>query len=805
MASPTGWVGHRRSTELQKNFLDLEDVSLQQIVAALSIQDRKNIALTCKALCMIVRSQWRTLVVNILEEDDPPPGIAHFRSLERVIWDDGSLHLGATLADNEWESSNPPMEHPDKRNVPELSARSFKRLRHLTDLVSTAIGAPRPKSVYELEEDDDPIAVKFRNDVARRLKPIHDFVVDATQHMHGIGYEDQSLAEHFANLDAANYDDDYDDGVFAPARGYNSTADENLENDGYQGQTSQQQQQQQRERMDDEDVANGRPSTSRASNDKKQLSQNSNKKKKKKENSSNFLPQRPLQLIITAPLVLSGIDFKSLLFHARPVWDPSISSLVPRHNSNSVVDACNTIIAYSHPLPLPYSDVDLGWFEVDGHLPVQAIRGTASWCYHSPSFYVEEGTGADYSRLRELRICIRDCEVDNEESAVAFTERVLPHLNSNVLPALQELHIGRPFSSGQQMQIDFSRIQLPQLTRLVLNEMIYFEDFDQLTVMSSLRSISISMPAAGFEAQPQDLASFSKLRDLRSLKIEYWEVEAPQDVSALQQLTELELEGMEGRVHLTKPSRPMPNLAGVALTRLPRHQDMRYREDSKFARWGLRHASEVFPNVEVLHLGTLGSAPASVNNDSDLLKAAEYVDGHVRNLLSTSGSHGLQYLQLDTVLNIMDDSLDKRCETGSVRLIATIEVATLGVEDFKEKTNSGLVKKATTKATTRTPSIPPASNSNVAATGASIHDGTGVGVEGANSAAAAVPAEDDDDDMEDADVAGVDALELNGFGPVVLWERTVEFVTCEPTEVLVAEFHYRKIVSEEEIDTSTMC
>jgi hypothetical protein len=28
---------------------------------------------------------------------------------------------------------------------------------------------------------------------------------------------------------------------------------------------------------------------------------------------------------------------------------------------------------------------------------------------------------------------------------------------------------------------------------------------------------------------------------------------------------------------------------------------------------------------------------------------------------------------------------------------------------------------------------------------------------------------------------------------VVSWERTVEFVSCVPTDVLVAEFHYRRV------------
>lgn len=775
MAGATDFLNRRSSDVSLKKFLDLEDAALQQIVAALSIEDRKNVALTCKTLCAIVRSQWRTLLVNILDESDVPPGIAHFRSLETVIWDDGNQDLEGPLAETDWET-NPSMEPPEKRTIADLSTKNFQRVRQVTNLVSKAVGAPRPATVHEIELDHDPIAKRHRQEIARRLKPVHDWVRDAVQHMEGIAYEDQSLADHFATLDAANVDDIPD--VFAPAPdspGHDGGFHEQQHNGNINNNNSNTSNQQGVENMD-----TAGPSTSRST----QIS----------ASMSRFLPPRPLRLIITAPLLLSGINLKHLLYHARPILEYPAP---PSSDDTAVIEyQCDEINACAHPLPLPYSDIDLGWWEVDGHLPVQAVRGTASWCYHSEPFW-DQRRASDYIRLRALRICARDCEVDYEETSVAFSEQVLPHLNSNVLPMLRELHIGRPFSFGQQMQINCSRIQLPQLTRLVLNEMVYFEEFNQLTHLSSLRSLAIAMPAAGFEAQPQDLSSLSKLRDLRSLKIEYWEVDEPQDVAALQQLTELELEGMEGRVHLCKPTRPMPKLAGVALTRLPRHQDMRYREDSKFARWGLRHATEVFPNVEVLHLGTLGSAPASVSNDADLIRAAEYVDNHVQSLLATAGAHGLQYLQLDTVLNIMDDSLDKRCETGSVTLEATVEVP------LATKPDAAVVNSMPGAAIgpIRLAASAGASNSNTPAiTNA---------VEGTSDAAPTIDstnpvADEDDDDMEDGDVGGIDSIDP-GSGPIVLWERTVEFVTCEPTEVLVAEFHYRKIGSGEEIDGNAMC
>ena len=454
--------------------------------------------------------------------------------------------------------------------------------------------------------------------------------------------------------------------------------------------------------------------------------------------------------------------------------------------------------AAAYPLRLPFTDIDIGWWESDGHLPANVTRGTAAWCYHSPTFVVNDDvdgtttntqTQNQFPALRALRICVRDCELEAEEISDAFVEHVVPYLKVNYLPALRELHLGRPLSFGQQLELDPRRLDLPHLTRLVLNEMVSFGEFAHFTHLTSLQSLAVAMPAAGFEAQPQDLSSLASLRDLRSLRVEYWQVEDPQDVALLQHLTELELEGMEGRVHLTKPAHPMPNLAGVTLTRLPHHQDMRYREDSKFARWCLRHAAELFPSVEVLHLGTLGSAPAKVNNEVELRRAAEVVDAHVVPLLATRmGVRTLQYVQLDTVLNIEDDALDKRCETGSVVLTALLDIPLDAV------VNGGGVNgsNTTTIAAQRVQSPPTAS---------------------ASTSAAAVPADLDEEEDEELDII-TSPSELTSPSKiqnssssqqhqhqhrhrqqeqnVVRWERTVEFQVCQPTDVLVAEFHYSR-------------
>jgi hypothetical protein len=278
-------------------------------------------------------------------------------------------------------------------------------------------------------------------------------------------------------------------------------------------------------------------------------------------------------------------------------------------------------------------------------------------------------------------------------------------------------------------------------------------------------------------------------------------VEDHQDVASLQQLTELELEGMEGRIHFLKPTRPMPNLAGVTLTKTPHHQDMRYREDSKFARWMLRHAAQVFPSVEVLQIGTLGSAPASVGSESDLTHAASVVDMHVRNLLAAGGNAHLQYLQLDTVLNITDDALDKRCDTGSVQLYATIEVPVVSAEVLPPPPATPI---APMVVASPTPAATAQAEGGEGGSGGSDQAGP-------SSAATAAPAEGtpsqqqqqqqqqnnededdyDDEEMDDATKAAI--LEAASTGLVVLWERTVEFVTCDLTDVLVAEFHYSRV------------
>jgi uncharacterized protein YuzB (UPF0349 family) len=777
MAEATARNHHDASSK--RNLLDLEAVSLQKIVAYLDPEDRKSVALTCKTLATIVRSQWNTLIINILDDDvRVPSGLAQFRSLETVVWTDGTEPTEAELSQTDWET-NPSLEVPDKRGVPELSNKQVERLKRINDLISQALQIPRPSSLDELSkepDEDDDAEVNIHNLLQLRLNPVLKNLGDMTQHMRSTAYEDVSLAEQLEGL--VNVEDLTEEAVFAPAP-EDSGDDEAME--GEQG-------------------GNG-GGIGGGGNNNMNINNNMNMKTIPIKNKPpKVLPSgRPLRLIITAPLMFAGFDFQTFLFHTRfPIeTSPSSALFSPRSSTKdpnddagaststghrptqqfSLENTMSKIWADSHPLPLPYTEIDLGWFESDGSLPSLTTRGTATWCTHTGSPFVINPN--QFQLLKQLRICVRNCEADMEETAVAFSQHVLPSLNSTIMPALRELHLGRSFSFGQHLDFDPRRLQLPQLTKLVLNEMVCFSEFDQFTHLKSLKTLALGMPAAGFEAQPQDLSSLANLRDLRSLRVEFWQVENPQDVAALQQLTELELEGMEGRIHFLKPSRPMPNLAGVTLTKTPHHQDMRYREDSKFARWMLRHAAQVFPGVEVLHLGTLGSAPAAVDSESDLTHAASVVDMHVRNLLAAGGNANLQYLQLDTVLNIIEDELDKRCETGSVQLYATIEVPVVSAEVLPPPTTPAPV---------------------LVVVEAPVEESAAEG-EGAAGAAAAegTPSqqqqnhEDDDDDEEMDDATKAALLEAASTGLVVLWERTVEFVTCDLTDVLVAEFHYSRV------------
>lgn len=111
-------------------------------------------------------------------------------------------------------------------------------------------------------------------------------------------------------------------------------------------------------------------------------------------------------------------------------------------------------------------DVELGLATLDGALQGHLTAVAVSLCGHTT------GVGlAGYSRLQRLRIIVEGGEGCELEPAVSdrFNAAVVPELAQAALPALRELHIGRPPRFAPLFP-HLYRIQLPLLQRLVLNE-----------------------------------------------------------------------------------------------------------------------------------------------------------------------------------------------------------------------------------------------------------------------------------------------------------------------------------------------
>lgn len=296
--------------------------------------------------------------------------------------------------------------------------------------------------------------------------------------------------------------------------------------------------------------------------------------------------------------------------------------------------------------------------------PISRVQG---WGKRHLSLSYEESLLMTRGSIFFLAV-IRACDEDHYHNNVLCRQL-------EALINLRELHIGRPSDYSDGMFSVFpNSFKLPGLTRLVLNDLVWLNNFKDVTHLGALRALSVvwEPPQYGPGAQAQDLSSLTALSALRSISLKSWHVDEPQDVSQLTQLTELALLNCSGRVLHLRPAVPMPNIIGATLTHAPTCQDMRYEKDSKFARWVLRHAADRFPNAEVMHLGTLGTSPAEVKSKENLREAAAVVDGRVEPLLAAAPR--LRYLQFDLVLDIVDDALDKRCTTGSVSLESRVHV-----------------------------------------------------------------------------------------------------------------------------------
>jgi hypothetical protein len=179
------------------------------------------------------------------------------------------------------------------------------------------------------------------------------------------------------------------------------------------------------------------------------------------------------------------------------------------------------------------------------------------------------------------------------------------------------------------------------------------------------------------------------------------------------------------------------------------------------------------PPPQVLHLGSLGSAPAEVRSAAELRLAAAAVDRLAAPLLR--GLWNLEYLQLNAVVNIMSDALDRRLEAGSLPLEAELleprAARPRGAAAFLEE-------------------LPEEASDEEEGSGDMAMSEYGGGEFAAPPTPAAAAAIAVESDEEGEDGGGEDAGNGYAAGPPRRWARSVEWITDALTDVLVAEFHY---------------
>lgn len=244
--------------------------------------------------------------------------------------------------------------------------------------------------------------------------------------------------------------------------------------------------------------------------------------------------------------------------------------------------------------------------------------------------------------------------VGDKASESAYRERLSSQLEA--LVNLRELHIGQSWYQNMDFLTFCPDLpKLPGLTRLVLHEYVCIDEFARLTHLATLRALSLNLGVHGWGAEPQDLVhSLTALSALRSVCIDHWRVEQPQDVSKLTQLTELKLRGCSGLVKALMPAVPMPNIISIALTEyFKAWRDIEFHspdEQLEFARLVLRNAPTQFPNAQVMHLGT----PSYCHWHSagrPFSAVVTQVNGQVKQCLAAAPQ--LRYLQYD-VLAMVD-------------------------------------------------------------------------------------------------------------------------------------------------------
>lgn len=274
--------------------------------------------------------------------------------------------------------------------------------------------------------------------------------------------------------------------------------------------------------------------------------------------------------------------------------------------------------------------------------------------------------------------------------SLVLLDRLFLMLSPNCHPSLHELYIGELSSQGIHFLGDFRSLQLTRLTKLVLNGGIELtsDTFKSLSHLVNLHTLDMGLSyhdthlllninSLGADCMPS----------LRCLRLDGWCISpTPIDISSsLTQLTELELKNVSGvPVPLVKTMAPMPNLKGITLSMLPWHPQWRFPgRDSRFARWVLPRIKYLFPEAEVVHVGTLGGWPRWIESMKGLSHAASIVDEYVIQQGALGGDGGksfatsneneegeelssskLIYLQVDAVFIIENEMMLEKCETN---------------------------------------------------------------------------------------------------------------------------------------------
>lgn len=136
-------------------------------------------------------------------------------------------------------------------------------------------------------------------------------------------------------------------------------------------------------------------------------------------------------------------------------------------------------------------EVELGLATLDGALRNSLTAVAVSLCGHT--------TGAGlrgYTRLQRLRVIVEGGESCEMEPSVSerFNAAVVPELCEDELPALRELHLGRPPRFAPLFPA-LPAIRLPLLERLVLNEGV--SAFCALPALRAVLCASCALLATG--------------------------------------------------------------------------------------------------------------------------------------------------------------------------------------------------------------------------------------------------------------------------------------------------------------------